>query len=81
MNCRGVIEELTSYLNGELDAAGIAELETHLARCKKCRVIVDTTRFTVDIFCGSEPAPLPEDFRQSLHEALRRKLTRKPPTP
>lgn len=78
MNCRGVIAELSSYLDGELDATGIAELEQHLARCKKCRVVVDTTRQTIEFYWGSEPAALPEDFRKTLHDALSRRLNRKP---
>jgi anti-sigma factor RsiW len=78
MNCRGLIVELSTYLDGELDAEGIREMEIHLARCKNCRIIVDTTRKTIDIYCQTEPVPLPEDFATRLHEALARRLGRKP---
>jgi len=78
MNCRGLIVELSSYLDGELDAEGIREMEIHLAHCKNCRIIVDTTRKTIDIYCQAEPVPLPEDFASRLHEALARRLGRKP---
>jgi anti-sigma factor RsiW len=78
VNCRGVIEELSSYLNGELDAAGLAELDQHLQRCKKCRLVVDTTRKTIEIFCDAEPVALPDGFRERLHDALLRRLGRKP---
>jgi anti-sigma factor RsiW len=80
VNCRGVIEELSSYLNGELDAAGMAELRAHLERCKKCRVVVDTTRQTIEFYSGSEPLPLPDDFRTRLHDALVRRLSRPSPS-
>jgi hypothetical protein len=33
-------------------------------------VVVDTTRKTIQIFCNSEPVPLPEDVRKRLHTAL-----------
>ena len=79
MNCRGVFEELSSYLDGELDAAGLAELDQHLQRCKKCRLVVDTCRQTIQLYCDAEPIPLPEDFRERLHAALERRLGRKPP--
>ena len=78
MNCKGLIIELSSYLDGEMDTAALAELQSHLERCTKCRVLVDTTRKTIEIFCGAEAAPLPEDFRERLHAALVRRLGRKP---
>lgn len=70
MNCKKVIHELTSYLDGVLDSEMRVDLELHLARCTDCRVVVDTTRKTIQIFCNSEPVPLPEDVRRRLHTAL-----------
>ena len=76
MNCKKVILELTSYLDGVLDSNMRADLEQHLARCTDCRVVVDTTRKTIQIFCNSEPVPLPEDVRQRLHTALMERFRR-----
>lgn len=78
MNCQGLIHELTEYLDGALEPSALAELEHHLSKCKKCRVIVDTTRKTIDIFCKSEPVPLPEDVRERLHQALIKRLSQHP---
>jgi anti-sigma factor RsiW len=78
MNCRGLIVELSLYLDGNLDVATLAELELHLERCRKCRLIVDTTRKTIQIYCNSEPLELPEDVRTRLHEGLWRRLGRRP---
>ncbi|MGB6470937.1 MAG: zf-HC2 domain-containing protein, partial [Candidatus Acidiferrales bacterium] len=69
MNCKTLVVELESYLDQELDAELRAEIEQHLGKCKKCRVIVDTTQKTIQIFCNSEPAPLPVDTRDRLHQA------------
>ncbi len=67
MNCKKVILELTSFR---------IDLEQHLARCSDCRVVVDTTRKTIQIFCNSEPVPLPEDVRKRLHTALLERFRR-----
>jgi predicted anti-sigma-YlaC factor YlaD len=80
MNCRSVIRELSSYLDGDLDVTVLSELEVHLKRCEDCRIIVDTTRKTIEIYCKAEPVPLPEDIRTRLHETLFRRLSR-PPAP
>jgi len=70
VNCKKVILELTSYLDGVLDSNMRADLEQHLSKCTDCRLVVDTTRKTIQIFCNSEPVPLPEDVRKRLHTAL-----------
>jgi len=77
LNCKGLIQELTDYLDEALDPLSRAELEQHLGKCKKCRIVVDTTRKTIDIFCNAEPAPLPVDVRTRLHEALAKRLHRR----
>jgi anti-sigma factor RsiW len=77
LNCKGLISELVDYLDEALDASSRADLEQHLGKCKNCRIVVDTTRKTIDIFCNAEPAPLPEDVRNRLHEALAKRLHRR----
>jgi predicted anti-sigma-YlaC factor YlaD len=78
VNCRGIIRELSEYLNGDLDQVTLSDIELHLTRCEDCRLVVDTTRKTIDIFCKAEPVPLPDDVRQRLHDALFLRLERKP---
>ncbi len=79
MNCKNVIRELSEYLNSELDSAARAELERHLGKCEDCRLVVDTTKKTIQIFCNSEPIALPGDVRDRLHSALARHLRRPAP--
>jgi anti-sigma factor RsiW len=76
VNCKKVILQLTSYLDGVLDSNMRADLEEHLSRCTDCRVVVDTCRKTIQIFCNSEPVPLPEDVRKRLHSALLERFRR-----
>jgi len=77
VNCRKVIIELSSYLDGAMDSSIRIDLEQHLSRCEDCRLVVDTTRKTIQIFCNSEPVPLPEDVRERLHTALLERCRRK----
>ena len=68
--CKKIVFELTAYLDGTIDGGMRVELEQHLSRCQNCRLVVDTTRQTIQIFCNTEPVPLPEDVRKRLHTAL-----------
>lgn len=78
MNCKGVIRELSNYLDGELEPVVLKELKRHLEQCEDCQLVVDQTKKTVEIFCDSEPVELPTDVRSRLHEALRRKMGPQP---
>ncbi len=73
MNCDGVIREISNYLDGDLQPVVRMELEQHLALCGDCKIIVDQTKMTVQIFCDSEPVELPKDVSARLRDALRKK--------
>lgn len=77
MNCEGVIREISDYIDGALEPAAKLELERHLEHCEDCKVVVDQTKLTVEVFCDSEPVELPVDVKSRLHEALRRKISEK----
>jgi anti-sigma factor RsiW len=74
LNCNGVIRELSSYIDGELELAVRQELERHLEHCKDCVLILDQTKKSVQMLCDSQPIPLPADLRSRLHAALREKM-------
>ncbi|MGH9712116.1 MAG: anti-sigma factor family protein [Candidatus Acidiferrales bacterium] len=70
------MKELSNFLEESLDSTLKASIEKHLEHCEDCRVVVDTTKQTINIYCNSEPAPLPEDTRVRLREALMKHLRR-----
>ena len=74
MNCKSVIREISDYIDGDLDLSVRQELERHLEHCGECKMVVDQTRLTVNVFCDSKAIELPADVKARLHEALRRKL-------
>ena len=78
MNCKGVIREISNYIDGELDAVVKHELEHHLTECHDCTVVVDQTKKSIEILCDSQPIPLPVELRSRLHAALREKLGKMP---
>ena len=78
MKCKSVIRELSNYLDGELDGVLKLDLEHHLQHCEDCSMVVDQTKRTVEIFCGSEPLELPTDVRSRLHQALHKKIAQRP---
>jgi anti-sigma factor RsiW len=78
LNCKGVIRELSNYIDGDLDPTVKQELEHHLEHCEDCTMIVDQTKKSIEILCDSRPVELTPDVRSRLHAALREKTGPKP---
>lgn len=77
MNCHKAIQEISNYLDGDVDADLKRSLEAHLKLCQHCHVVFDTTRKTIELYCDGKLFPLPDAVRDRLHEALRRKWQEK----
>ena len=77
MNCKGVIRELSNYIDGELEPAIKEELERHLSHCEDCTMILDQTKKSIEILCDSQPIPLPADLHHRLRAALQQKIGKK----
>jgi len=73
VKCRNAVNELSNYLDGELDEELKQTIQAHLGNCHHCHAVFDTTRKTIDLYCDGKLFPLPDDVRARLHEALRRR--------
>jgi anti-sigma factor (TIGR02949 family) len=72
LSCDQVLAELEQYLDDEGAARLRAELAGHIAECKTCRAIYDTTRRTLVIITDSGTFELPESLASRVLEKLRR---------
>jgi len=74
LNCNGVIRHVSSYIDGELEATVVEEIELHLKECEDCTILVQQTRLTVHLYYDSDLVDFPVDVQARLHETLRRKI-------
>jgi anti-sigma factor (TIGR02949 family) len=68
------MDELSEYLDEDVEGGLRQELEAHVAQCPNCWVMVDTTKKTLKIYKGLEAAPLPDDLKSRLMEAIHAKV-------
>ena len=68
--CQEILEHISDYVDGEVEAALCAEIEAHLAGCRNCRVLVDTVRKTVTLYHSQTPSELPSGVEQRLYKIL-----------
>ena len=74
MNCNGVIRRVSSFIDGELAATVVEEIELHLKECRHCTILVQQTRLTVHLYYDSDLVDFPVEVEARLHETLRRKI-------
>lgn len=68
--CKEILEQLSAYIDDELEASLCAEIEAHLAECPDCQALVDTLRKTVTLYRECEPDDLPPGVRDRLYKVL-----------
>lgn len=77
LNCKDCIQQISSYLEGEMEPELKRHLEEHLKRCHHCHVVFDSTRKMIELYCDGKLFPLPAEVRDHLHQALRRRWEEK----
>ena len=70
-NCESLLGSLSEYIDGELNPELCREIEKHLAGCENCRVVLNTTKRTIDLVqAPAEKLNLPDDVRERLFKRL-----------
>jgi anti-sigma factor RsiW len=74
LTCKEIVELVTRYDEGDLDASDRERFELHLATCGACVTYYDQMRRTVDAVCALDhdhDAPLDPIVERSLMSAFR----------
>jgi anti-sigma factor RsiW len=68
--CRELLDQFSDYIDGDLEVTLCAEIETHLAGCPDCQVMVDTLRKTITLYHDQASTELPSDVEERLYKIL-----------
>jgi anti-sigma factor RsiW len=71
ITCQEVVELLSAYLDGELDPTTLVRVETHLAGCAGCTMVLEEFRETIRLSGGLTVEQVDETQRRTLLEAFR----------
>jgi len=77
MNCTDLLSHLSDYFDERLSPRLLAELRTHTAGCQHCRVVLDTTQQTIEVYKGNEIYEVSTELRERLHTAIMSKCLAK----
>ena len=79
IDCKHVWDQISAYIDGDLDPALRAEIDKHLETCEICSAVLDSTRNVVVLMADDRVFELPTGFSQRLHQRLDEELTSGPP--
>ncbi|NWF63226.1 MAG: zf-HC2 domain-containing protein [Chloroflexi bacterium] len=70
-NCQDLLGSLSEYIDGELPADLCQEIEKHLEGCDNCRIVLNTTKRTIDLVqIPIREETVPADVRERLFKRL-----------
>ena len=78
LTCKQFLQELSDYLDENVDAEIRAKLEQHITECPNCWVVCDTTKKTIRIYKGMETHPISPEIESRLLAALEKKMAAHP---
>lgn len=74
MTCEELIAYLSDYIDQDLSAELQLEAQNHLATCRNCQVVLDTTQKMIFLCRETEKQGIPADRREALFERLQKAL-------
>ena len=68
--CLHYLQSLSDYVDGTLGEELCRELETHVAECENCRIVVNTLTKTVSLYHQLPSPEMPSDVKERLYKVL-----------
>jgi hypothetical protein len=79
MTCEELLQALNEVVDDRSALAIYTEFADHLAGCNPCRLVLDNTRKTIQLYRAGEPYPMPPEFQVRFRDALKSKWKAKFP--
>jgi len=70
MTCTDFLAKLTDFFDGNVPPELMAQVEEHIAECKHCEVVLDSTTKTINIYRNSELYDFPPELQSRLESAI-----------
>ena len=73
-DCKHIWRELSNYLDGEIPPDVRREVDAHVAQCRHCAALLDSTHNVIVLIADERRLELPLGFSARLRERLEREL-------
>lgn len=79
LNCKHVWREISNYIEGTVAIELRRDIEKHLAHCRHCAAVLDSTRNILVLVADERTFELPVGFSERLHDRLSEAIAASPP--
>jgi len=70
LNCERVWQEISNYLEGEVDTGLRVAMDAHFATCARCRSVLEGTRNVISLYSDERMIEVPAGFGRRLERRL-----------
>jgi len=74
LDCKHIWRELSNYLDGEIPTDLRRDIEAHVAQCRHCAALLDSTHNLIVLIADERRFELPVGFSARLRKRLEREL-------
>lgn len=74
VKCDRVLQELSNYIDEDVEPGLRAAIEEHLRGCHRCSVLVDSTRKMLYVVGDERVFEIPNGYSERLHSFLSERL-------
>jgi len=78
LNCRHVWSQISDYIDGTVAPELRAAVEEHLANCRHCAAVLDSTRNILVLVADERTFELPVGYSDRLHARLQQEMEGQP---
>ena len=75
LDCKHVWDQVSNYIDGTVPPEMLESIENHLAHCRHCAAVVDSTRNILYLIADNRTFALPVGYSQRLHARLQAAIT------
>jgi len=70
LNCRHVWDQISDYIDGSVPPELRESIEEHLAHCRHCAAVLDSTRNILVLIADERTFEIPIGYSERLHARL-----------
>jgi len=74
LECKHVWEQISNYIDGTVPPELLESIENHLAHCRHCAAVLDSTRNILYLVADERTFALPVGYSERLHARLQQEL-------
>jgi anti-sigma factor RsiW len=74
LECKHVWKQISNYIDGTVPPELLDSIEQHLANCRHCAAVLDSTRNILILVADERTFELPVGYGDRLHARLQREL-------